>query len=79
VKCSWSGPQDGKMLPLTGSTGTSFGIDREGNERWVFADGSSRVGKLSLEKDKKTVLLRAVVTGKDGKQYNQVLMYNRTD
>jgi len=37
------------------------------------------VGKMSLEKDKRTVLLRVVYTGKDGKQYNQVLMYNRTD
>ena len=38
-----------------------------------------RVGKLSLEKDKKTVLVKVVYTGKDGKTYNQVLMYNRTD
>jgi len=79
VKSSWSGPQNGQLLPLTGSTGISFGIDRDGNEHWVFADGTSRVGKMSLGKDKKTVLLRAVVTGKDGKQYNQVLMYNRMD
>ncbi|HSY34212.1 MAG TPA: hypothetical protein VK814_00540 [Acidobacteriaceae bacterium] len=79
VKSSWSGPQNGKMLPLTGSAGTSFGIDKEGNEHWVFADGATRVGKMSLEKDKRTVLVRVVYTGKDGKQYNQVLMYNRTD
>jgi hypothetical protein len=79
VKSSWSGPQNGKMLPLAGSSGTSFGIDKEGNEHWLFADGSTRVGTLSLEKDKKTVLVRVVYTGKDGKQYNQVLMYNRTD
>ena len=79
VKASWSGPQDGKLLPLTGVTGISFGIDKEGNEQWVFADGTTRVGKLSMEKDKKTLLVRVMVTGKDGKQYNQVLMYNRTD
>lgn len=79
VKASWSGPQDGKLLPLTGTTGISFGIDREGNEQWIFADGTTRVGKLSVEKDKKTLLVRVVVTGKDGKQYTQVLMYNRTD
>ena len=35
--------------------------------------------KLSLEKDKVTVIVRLTVTGKDGKQYNQVLMYNRTE
>jgi hypothetical protein len=79
VKASWSGPQDGKLLPLTGAPGISFGIDKEGNEQWTFADGTTRVGKLSMEKDKKTLLVRVVVTGKDGKQYNQVLMYNRTD
>jgi hypothetical protein len=79
AKSSWSGPQNGKMLPLSGSSGVSFGIDKEGNEHWLFADGSTRVGKMSLEKDKRTVLLRVVYTGRDGKQYNQVLMYNRTD
>jgi hypothetical protein len=79
AKSSWSGPQNGKMLPLTGSSGISFGIDRDGNEHWVFADGATRVGKMSLEKDKRTVLVRVLYTGKDGKQYNQVLMYNRTD
>lgn len=79
VKASWSGPQDGKLLPLTGATGISFGIDRDGNEQWMFADGTTRVGKLSVEKDKKTLLVRVVVTGKDGKRYSQVLMYNRTD
>jgi hypothetical protein len=79
VKSSWSGPQNGRMLPLTGSSGMSFGIDKDGNEHWVFADGATRVGKMSLEKDKRTVLVRVLYTGKDGKQYNQVLMYNRTD
>lgn len=79
VKSSWSGPQNGQMMPLSGNAGMSFGIDKEGNERWMFADGSTRVGKLSLEKDKKTVLVKAVYTGKDGKQYNQMLMYNRMD
>jgi hypothetical protein len=79
VKSSWSGPQNGQMLPLTGDPGVSFGIDKEGNERWTFADGTTRVGNLSLSKHKGTVLVRAVVTTKDGKQYNQVLMYNRTD
>ena len=79
VKSSWSGPQDGELLPLTGAPGISFGIDREGTEHWVFADGTTRVGKLSVEKDKKTLLVRVVVTGKDGKQYTQVLMYNRVD
>ena len=45
----------------------------------MFADGATRVGKMSLEKNKRTVLVRSVYTGRDGKQYTQVLMYNRTD
>jgi hypothetical protein len=79
VKSSWSGPQNGHLLPVTGNPGTSFGIDKNGNEQWVLGDGTTMVGKLSLEKDKKTVLVRLTVTGKDGKQYSQVLVYNLTD
>jgi hypothetical protein len=79
IKSSWSGPQNGRLLPVTGSPGTSFGIDKEGNEHWVFGDGTTMEGKLSLEKDKKTVMVRLTVTGKDGKQYSQVLVYNQTD
>ena len=79
VKSSWSGPQNGQLLPLTGDPGTSFGIDKDGNEHWVFENGATKVGELSLSKHKGTVLVRVVYTGKDGKQYNQVLMYNRTD
>src|ERR1700733_9188647 len=63
MKSSWSGPQNGHLLPVTGSPGTSFGIDKEGNEHWVFADGSTMEGKLSLEKDKRTVMVRLTVTG----------------
>jgi hypothetical protein len=79
IKTSWSGPQNGQLLPVTGNPGTSFGIDKEGNEHWVYGDGTTMVGKLSLEKDRTTVIVRLTVTGKDGKQYNQVLMYNRTE
>jgi hypothetical protein len=79
IKSSWSGPQNGRLLPVAGNPGTSFGIDKEGNEHWVFGDGTTMEGKLSLEKDKRTVMVRLTVTGKDGKQYGQVLMYNRTD
>jgi hypothetical protein len=79
MKSSWSGPQNGHLLPVTGNPGTSFGIDKEGNEHWVFGDGTTIEGKLSVSKDKRTVLVRVTVTGKDGKQYSQVLMYGRMD
>lgn len=79
MKSSWSGPQNGQMLPLEGAPGTTFGIDRKGHERWVFADGTTMDGILSVSKDKKTVMVRATVTGKDGKAYEEVLMYGLTD
>ncbi len=79
VKSSWSGPENGQLLPLTGNPGASFGMDKDGNEHWVLGDGTTMVGKLSLEKDRSTVIVRLTVTGRDGKQYNQVLMYNRTE
>ncbi len=79
VKSSWSGPQNGQLLPVTGMPGTSFGIDKEGNEHWVFADGTTRVGNLSISKHGGTVLVKVLVTTKDGKQYSQMLMYNRKD
>jgi hypothetical protein len=64
---------------VTGSPGTSFGIDKEGNEHWVFGDGTTMEGKLSVSKHKGTLLVKMTVTGKDGKQYSQMLMYDRTD
>jgi hypothetical protein len=79
MKSSWSGPQNGRLLPVTGSPGTSFGIDKEGNEHWVFGDGTTMEGKLSVSKHKGTLLVKMTVTGKDGKQYSQMLMYDRTD
>jgi hypothetical protein len=79
VKSSWSGPENGEMLPVEGLPGTTFGIDRKGNEKWVFADGSTLEGVLSVSKDKRTVLVRGTLTGKDGKTYQQVLMYGRMD
>lgn len=79
MKSSWSGPQNGEMLPVEGAPGTLFGINGKGDEHWQFPDGSTLVGVLSVSKDKKTVLVRGVLTGKDGKTYQQVLMYGLMD
>ena len=79
MKSAWNGPQNGKLLPVDGMAGTSFGIDAQGDEHWVFADGSSSVGKLSVSKDKQSLMVRLTVQGKDGKVYRQVLMYSRSD
>lgn len=78
-KSSWSGPQNGTMLPVEGMPGATFGIDGNGGETWMFADGSRFDGVLSVSKDRKTVLVRGTLTGKDGRVYQQVLMYGRQD
>lgn len=79
LKSSWSGPQNGTMLPVEGMAGTTFGINGKGEEHWVYGDGSTLEGVMSISKDKKTVLVRATVTEKDGKAYQEVLMYGRMD
>ncbi len=79
VKSSWSGTENGAMQPVEGMAGTTFGINAKGEEHWVFADGSTMEGVLSVSKDKKTVLVRGTLTEKDGKAYQQVLMYGRMD
>lgn len=79
MKSSWSGPQNGRLLPVEGMAGTSFGIDAKGDEHWTFADGSSCDGKLSVTKDKQSIMVRLTVMTKDGKVHRQVLMYSRSD
>ncbi len=75
MKSSWSGPENGSMLPLDGAPGTMFGMDKKGHEHWVFADGSTLDAMMSLSKDKQTVLVRGTLTTRDGKTYQQVLVY----
>lgn len=79
VKSSWSGREDGKLQPMEGSPGTSFGIDRKGDEHWVYADGKTCDGKLSLGKDKQSLLVRMLVHLKDGRELHQMLIYERTE
>ena len=79
LKSSWRGREDGKLQPVEGSPGTSFGIDGKGNEHWVYADGRTSEGKLSVEKDKQSVLVRLTVRMKDGQEFHQMLIYERTE
>ena len=64
---------------MEGSPGASFGIDKKGNEHWVYADGTTCDGKLSVEKDKQSLLMRLTVRLKDGKEFHQMLIYERTE
>lgn len=79
VKSSWSGREDGKLQPMEGSPGTSFGIDKKGDEHWVYADGKTCDGKLSVGKDKQSLLVRLTVRMKDGQEFHQMLIYERTE
>lgn len=79
VKGSWSGREDGKLQPVEGRPGTSFGIDKKGNENWAYADGKTCEGKLSVEKDKQSLLVRLTVRMKDGQEFHQMLIYERTE
>lgn len=79
LKSSWSGREDGRLQPVEGSPGTSFGIDKKGNEHWVFADGKTCDGKLSVEKKKQSLLVRMTVRLKDGQEFHQMLIYERTE
>jgi hypothetical protein len=45
----------------------------------VYADGKTCEGKLSVEKDKQSLLLRLTVRMKDGQEFHQMLIYERTE
>ena len=79
TKASWTGPQNGDLLPVENLPGSKFGIDRKGREQLVLADGTTLDGVLSISKDKGTLLLRETLTTKDGSSYPQVLMFNPMD
>ncbi len=79
TRSSWSGPQNGKMLPVQGMPGGMFGIDRKGQEQLILSDGTSVDGVLSVSKDKGTLLLRETLTTREGSSYRQVLMFYPED
>ncbi len=79
TKASWTGPQNGELLPVENLPGSKFGIDRKGHEQLLLADGTTLDGVLSISKDKGTLLLRETLTTKDGNSYPQVLMFNPMD
>jgi hypothetical protein len=78
LKTSWSGPQDGTMKPIVGTSGSkaSFKTDDD-SSHWEMADGSSSDSTMALSEDKKQVTITIAVKTKDGKEYNQKLVYDR--
>ena len=75
---SWSGPQDGTMKPIGGMDGAKAGFKTaDDSSHWEMADGSSSDSTLVMSSDKKKVTITTMVKTKDGKTFNQTLVYDR--
>jgi len=78
-KTSWSGPQDGTLKPIEGMEGAKASFKTaDDSSHWEMANGSSSDSTLVMSPDKKKVTITAVVKMKDGKTFNQTLVYDRT-
>ena len=77
-KTSWSGPQDGTMKPVVGMAGSkaSFKTDDD-SSHWEMADGSTSDSTMEMSSDKKQVTINLTIKTKDGKEFNQKLVYDR--
>ena len=77
-KSSWSGPADGTSHPFTGMPG-SFSSNAATDVSVMTApDGSVSTCSFSLSADKKKFTNKCVTKTKDGKQFNQTTVYDRT-
>jgi hypothetical protein len=77
-KFSWSGAADGTPKPFTGlngnySTNATTDVSVQTNP-----DGSIGTCNFSLSQDKKKFTNKCVTKTKDGKQFNQTTVYDRT-
>lgn len=78
LKSSWSGPQDGTPRPVVGMPGTTASFNTaDDSSRWVMPDGSISDSTLSLSDDKKKATLKMNYKTRDGKEFNQTLVYDR--
>lgn len=77
-RTSWNGPQDGTMKPIIGDPGSKAGFNsNDDTSHWVMSDGTVEDGNFSLSEDKKQVTITQTVKTKDGKEYNEKLIYDR--
>jgi hypothetical protein len=77
-KTSWSGPQDGTMKPIVGMEGAKASFKTaDDSSHWEMPDGSISDSTLVMSPDKKKVTITNVVKTKDGKTFNQTLVYDR--
>jgi hypothetical protein len=77
-KTSWSGPQDGTMKPIVGMEGGKAGFKTDDDSsRWEMPDGSVSTSTMVMTPDKKKVTINITLKTKDGKTFNQTLVYDR--
>ena len=77
-KFSWSGPEDGTPRPFTGTHGTYSTNAATDVSVETYPDGSSQTCSFWLSPDKKKFTNKCVTKMKDGKQFNQTTVYDRT-
>ena len=77
-KFSWSGPADGTPKPFTGMDGTYSTNAATDVAVETSPDGSTFTCTFSLSADKKKFTNKCVAKTKDGKQFNQTTVYDRT-
>ena len=77
-KSSWSGPADGTSHPFTGMPGSYSSNAATDVSVLTAPDGSVSTCNFSLSADKKKFTNKCVTKTKDGKQFNQTTVYDRT-
>ena len=77
-KFSWSGPEDGTPKPFVGIPGTYSSNAATDVSVQTNPDGSIETCSFSLSADKKKFTNKCVTKTKDGKQFHQTTVYDRT-
>ena len=77
-KFSWSGPADGTSRPFTGINGSYSSNAATDVSVETNPDGSVETCSFWLSPDKKKYTNKCVTKMKDGKQFNQTVVYDRT-
>lgn len=76
-RISYSAIEDGKMHPVTGAAGEQQSFTPDGKLHIAFPDGSTQDLQESLSADGKKATYEGTLKTKDGKTFNQKLVYDR--
>lgn len=78
TKSSWSGAPDGTERPLVGIPGAKVSFNTaDDSSRWTMPDGSVSEGTMRFADGKKKISIKVQLKMKDGKTYDQTLVYDR--